>query len=308
MDVSRRTRPKEARFSEWRAPDGWMLRRMDWPQTDPAAARGKLLFAGGRGDFIEKYLEIYHHWHARGWNVAAFDWRGQGASRGTASPNPLSFDPLVEDLAALIADWRGGDAGRHVVVGHSMGGHLLLRTIVDRAPPLDAAVLVAPMLQVNSAPLAAWLAPQVTEMMCLAGWRDQQVWRAPNQNSPPGSARQQFLTGSVERYEDELWWWQQEPRFRIGTPTWGWMRAAYRSSAETFTAARLAGVKLPILILGAAHDRLVSAAAIRRVAALLPNARLEMYADAAHEILRDADPVRIAALADIDGFLDEQLR
>jgi len=291
-----------------------MLRRMDWPQRDPGQARGKLLFAGGRGDFIEKYLEIYWHWHAAGWNVAAFDWRGQGASRGNeasrgdTSPNPLSFDPLIGDLAALIADWRGGNGGRHVVVGHSMGGHLVLRTLVDKRPALDAVVLVAPMLQVNSAPLADWLAPQVTDMMCRLGWRDRQVWRAPTQDSPPGSARQHFLTSSVERYEDEAWWWQQEPRFRIGTPTWGWMRAAYRSAAAAFTPAKLARVATPVLIVGAERDRLVTAAAIHRAASLLPNARLVMHPEAAHEILRESDPIRMAVLAEIDAFLDEHAK
>lgn len=304
MDNPRRSRPDGARFDEWRAPDGWMLRRMDWPQDAGVAARGKLLFAGGRGDFIEKYLEAYRHWHGLGWHVAAFDWRGQGASRRDASPNPTRFDSLIDDLAALIDDWRAGDPGRHVVVGHSMGGHLLLRTLIDRQPRLDAAVLVAPMILANSAPIAPLIAPLVTGAMCAFGWRDQPVWKAPTQASPPGSARQKFLTGSIERYEDELWWWAQEPTFRIGTPTWGWMRAAYRSAAAAFTPAKLAGVRLPVLILAAAHDRLVSMTAIRRVAGLLPDAWLEIYPDAAHEILRDADPIRDAALADIDRFLE----
>lgn len=303
MDNPRRMRPNGARFSEWRAPDGLMLRRMDWPQADAAAAKGKLLFAGGRGDFIEKYLEVYHHWHAGGWNVAAFDWRGQGASRRDASPNPATFDPLIDDLDALIADWRADEPGAHVIVGHSMGGHLVLRTLADKHPRVDAAVLVAPMILANSAPIAQSIAPWVTDMMCLFGWRDQMVWKAPAQASPPGSTRQRYLTASVERYEDELWWWEREPGFRIGTPTWGWMRAAYRSAARTFTPARLASVATPVLVIAAAHDRLVSADAIRRIAALLPNAQLEMYQDAAHEILRDADPVRLAALARIESFL-----
>ena len=38
--------------------------------------------SNGRGDFIEKYLETYAHFQAAGWNVTAFDWRGQGGSRG----------------------------------------------------------------------------------------------------------------------------------------------------------------------------------------------------------------------------------
>ena len=307
----RRTRPSGATFATWTAPDGWPLRRMRWPQPAGAKPRGKLLFANGRGDFIEKYLEAYHWWHQAGWDVTAFDWRNQGGSQREPLVRCTSFDPMIDDLAALIADWRSqesgsDDQGPHVALGHSMGGHLLLRTIVDRRPALDAAVLIAPMLLVNSAPVPQWIAPQFTDFMCLTGWRDQPIWRAPIKPAPSGSPRQQFLTGSRDRYDDELWWWEQEPIFKGRIPTWGWMRAAYRSAAASFTADRLGAVDLPILILGAEQDGLVSAAAIRRTARLLPHARLKMYPDAAHEILREDDPVRLDALREIDAFFTEE--
>ena len=48
--------------------------------------------------------------------------------------------------------------------------------------------------------------------------------------------------------------------------------------------------------------------AIRRAVRLLPDARLlEFGPEAAHEILREADPVRDRALARIDSFLAEHL-
>jgi lysophospholipase len=303
LDI-RRSHPPDAAFSEWCAPDGWLHRRMDWKQPAGRPARGKLLFAGGRGDFIEKYLEAYHHWHAAGWDVTAFDWRGQGASRGDPRPRLLSFDILIDDLSALIADWCGEDEGPHVAIAHSMGGHMLLRTIADRRPRLDAAVLIAPMLTVNSNPIPAWIAPQVTDLMCMMGWRAEPMWRQSKRPAPPGSARQLFLTGSAERYSDEAWWWEREPGFKVPAPSWGWIRAAYRSAASAFTPEKLGAIDTPLLIIGTDRDRLVSAAAIRRAARLMPRAELHMYADAAHEILREADPVRLDALARIDAFLD----
>src|SRR3954464_11748390 len=150
----RRAVPAEAKLSTWAASDGWRLRRIDWAQPPGAKARGSLLFAGGRGDFLEKYLEIQQHWFARGWNVTAFDWRGQGGARaGVDGAAADSFDAMVGDLAGLAADWRGAFPAPHVAVGHSMGGHLLLRGLAERALAVDAAVLVAPMLAINSAPV-----------------------------------------------------------------------------------------------------------------------------------------------------------
>ena len=281
---------------------------MDWPQQDPSQARGSLLFAGGRGDFIEKYLEAYRHWYAGGWNVATFDWRGQGASRNGAADNLTSFDILIDDLEALIGDWRARRRGPYVAVAHSMGGHLLLRALVERRPALNAAVLVAPMVRVNSAPLAPSLAPWITGFMCAVGLGGRSLYKAPKRMAEPGSRRQHFLTSSAERYADELWWWDQEPGFHLGGPSWSWMRAAYRSAAAAFRPALLAKVDVPVLLIGTERDRLVSPEAIRDSARWLPRAELKMYPDAAHEILREADPVRLDALRTIDSFLDRHVR
>jgi len=306
-DDSRRVLPSGAVISTFAAPDGWPLRRMDWRQPAPANARGNLLFAGGRGDFIEKYLEAYHRWHARGWNVTAFDWRGQGRSRKPGDPGSADFDLRARDLVALIDAWMGEAEAPHVAIGHSMGGHLLLRALIEARPALDAAVLVAPMLLINSAPVPAWLAPKVAAAMVLAGRGDRTVWRTPA-TVPVGSQRQRFLTHSPERYADELWWWEQAPEFNVGTPSWRWIGESYRSARESFTPARLASVEVPILILAAEHDRLVSGKATRRAARLLPKATLHFYPDAAHEILRERDDVRLDALARIEAFCDEHAR
>lgn len=277
---------------------------MDWLQTSHADARGSLIFAGGRGDFIEKYLEAYAYWHMRGWNVTAFDWRGQGGSRGTIAGGHLdSLDPLVDDCAALIEDWRSQGPGPYVAIGHSMGGHILLRMLAERQPKLDAGVLVAPMLAINSAPLPAWMARAVAVTLSFFGARQRPAWRPVMPPSPVGSPRQHYLTGCGDRYQDELWWWEREPGYNLGAPSWGWLSAAYRSSALLNSAA-LAKVGVPVLLLGTEQDRLVSPAAIRRAASFIPRAELLMFKDSGHEILRENDRTRLAAMSRIDSFLD----
>ena len=295
----RRAIPADARFSSWQAADGWTYRTLERRQPGTESPRGSLLFAGGRGDFIEKYLEIHDHWMRRGWNVTAFDWRGQGASQGEKLGGWVDrFETLVGDLAGLIHAWKAETPAPHVVVGHSMGGHVLLRTLADRHPALDAAVLVAPMLAINSAPIPAFAAEWMASLFSAFGWS-----RQPATPPAPGALRQANLTGCPERYSDELWWWEKQPAFNLGPPTWGWLKAAYASSAA-LTPAKLAAVDTPVLLIGTERDRLVSPDAIRVAASRLPNAELLMLKDSAHEILRERDSVRLEALARIDAFLD----
>jgi lysophospholipase len=300
----RRAHPPGMRLSEWRAPDGWLHRRMDWP-AEPGAQRGSLLFAGGRGDFVEKYLEAFAYWQRRGWSVTSFDWRGQGRSRGQGTRGDVHrFDTLTQDFAALVEEWRAANPGPHVVVGHSMGAHMLLRLLVEHPQQLAAAVLVAPMIEVNSAPLPTWAARLIAGTASRIGLARRPLWGAPLARAPVGSKRQQALTNCPDRYRDEAFWWEWDEGFAPSPPTFGWLRAAYRS-ARLFTPRRLARIGLPVLLVGVERDRLVSAAAIRRTAAALPRAQLAMFGDCAHEILRERDAPRLAALARIDAFLDE---
>jgi lysophospholipase len=297
----RRSIPADARFGSWKAADGWIYRTLERRQPEGVSARGSLLFAGGRGDFIEKYLEIHDHWVRRGWNLTAFDWRGQGGSQGDRPGGWLDgFETLIADLAGLIEAWRAETPGPHAVVGHSMGGHVLLRTLADRHPAIDAAVLVAPMLAINSAPIPPFAAQWLPSFFSAFGWSGQ-----PATPHAPSSIRQAHLTGCAERFSDELWWWKKHPAFNLGPPTWGWLRAAYASGAM-LTPVKLAGVRTPVLLIGTERDRLVSPAAIRIAASRLPNSDLLMFDDSAHEILRERDEVRLKALARIDAFLDAQ--
>jgi len=306
--IDRRAYPPGMRLWDWHAPDGWLHRRADWPQEPGREVRGSLLFAGGRGDFIEKYLEAAHEWHRRGWTIASFDWRGQGKSRGSIVAGHLdSFDILLEDLAALVDDWMSKTPGPHVLVGHSMGGHMALRLLIERKPAIRAAVLVAPMIAVNSAPFKPKAARAVTWIASRAGFRKRPMWKVPLARAPAGSKRQHVLTSCVARYNDERFWWEREPAFAPQAPSFGWLDAGMRSG-RIFTRRNLARVQVPVLLLAAVQDKLVSLDAIRRVAGELPRAELELYNGCAHEILREADETRLAALARIDTFLDEQAR
>jgi lysophospholipase len=298
-----RALPPGAEIGFWRSADDWRHRRLDWAQRAGAVGRGSLVFAGGRGDFIEKYLEPLAHWHERGWNVCSFDWRGQGGSRGDIVGGHLdSFDPLVADGAGFLSDWMRATPPPHVAVAHSMGGHVLLRILAEHRPALAAAVLVAPMIGINTAPVPAALGRAAARVMVKLGQARRGAWREARPEAPIGRIRRANLTSCARRYADEAWWKRQEPGFELGPPSWGWLNAAYRS-AEAFQSDALASVATSILILGTDRDRLVSPVGIRQAAAALPGAELTMFRDAAHELLRESDPARSEAMARIDEFL-----
>lgn len=303
----RRRIPDSATVAPWTTPDGWPLRTIRWSAPD-AAPRGSILFLGGRGDHYEKYLETFEDWRLRGWRLESFDWRGQGGSgRTTAAPHVGHIDDFaiwIADLAAYCADWIARTPAPHIVIGHSMGGHLVLRALAEKRILPDAAVLVAPMLGFT-APYPDWLGQKVGAMMGRIGDPARPAWTISEKPGSPLKMRQTLLTHDADRYADEHWWRVAVPETALGPGSWRWVERAYTSFLGLAQPGVLEAVTTPLLILAAGTDKLVSAKATIRDAVRLPNATLHVYGpEAAHELLREADAVRNDALARIDAFLD----
>ncbi len=293
-----RHHPEDATINMVRMRDGWPVRR--WHRPAPGEPRAHLLFMGGRGDFIEKYLESFAAWHAAGYAVTAFDWRGQGGSGRLIADRHVghidTFETWVDDLAEIYADWQGAGAAPHIAIGHSMGGHLLLRALGDKRIAPDGAVLVAPMLGFT-APYPLWVGEKVARAMCRWKGAETAAWKISEKPGSPQKARQSILTHDQRRYADELWWHEQNPDLPLGPASWQWVGAAYQSMQHLALPGLLEAVTTPMLILSARFDLLVNSAATRRQAARLPTATLHQYGrEAAHEILREADAVRDDAL------------
>jgi lysophospholipase len=304
----RRAYPEGMLLGQWRAPDGWPLRTMEWRQ-EGQKARGSILFQTGRGDMIEKYLESCAHWFAAGWNVSAFDWRGQGGS-GRFLPDPHvghveDFGQWTADLKVYFEQWKASHPGPHILMGHSMGGHLVLRTLIEYQLDVDAAVLLSPMLGFEAGPLPVSWAAQVIKLYAKRA-PTRLAWKANERPSLPGASRQRFLTHDLTRYGDELWWQKEKPDLVLGPPSLNWLSQAHQSCLWMEETGRLEAIDTPLLIIGTDGDRLVSARAIRRFAVRLPRARLKMYSEnVAHEVLREVDGVRDEIFRMIDDFLDE---
>lgn len=296
----RRTIPADATVARWSTPDGWQLRRFDWPGN----GRGGILFQTGRGDVFEKYLEAFEHWHRAGWSIIAFDWRGQGGS-GRLTPDPHvghadDFAPFIADLKAVWQDWDA--PGPRVAMGHSMGGHLVLQGLLDGAIEPDAAVLIAPMLGLKS-PLGARAGEWLARLMRGLGNPARAAWKG-NERPASRRQRQQLLTSDASRYADEQWWYEQEPAIKLGPPSWSWLVQAFASTRAQRADSRLATLATPILMLVAKKDGLVDPKAALQVVRQLPHGVVRRFGgESAHEILRETDVVRDRALAAIDQFL-----
>ena len=169
----------------------------------------------------------------------------------------------------------------------------------------NAAVLVAPMLGLHPTWVPPRLMRAMAARMCRLGDPARPAWDAGERPGKAADLRQHLLTHSPERYADEVWWRAARPGLGMGGGSWRWVERAYASIVGLARGGVLETVSAPLLVLASRGDGLVSWPAIERAAARLPKARLVAFgAEAAHELLREADPVRRNVLAEIDSFLD----
>ncbi len=283
------------------ARDGTKLRAL---RAVPEAARGTVVVIGGRGDFAERYFETMRDMMARGFAVASVDLRGQG---GSARPpgDPLrsrisSFGAYDEDVRALMEQ----AVLRHCpppyfALGHSTGGHVVLR-LVRRPCWFSKAVLVSPLVDVLYGSWPRSLAAVLVNVMTLCGLGG--VFLPGVTRRPLGRA--DFPGNPLS---EDPWRWQRDssvleeaPHLGLGGATFSWLSAARRSLASV---ARMRQAAVPVLIVAAGRDRVVSNEAIRRFARKVPGLALTFVPEAQHEILSERDIVRQQFLAAFDSFV-----
>ncbi len=307
----RRSIPGGATESFWHAADGWKIRRFDWRAAGGESnCRGSILFLPGRGDIYEKYLETLAHFQGLGWNLTASDWRGQGGS-GRLGPTPYighidDFSIWVDDLAWFFARWKASMPGPHIVMAHSMGGHNVMRALIDHRIDPDAAVLSAPMLGMSGVPLPLPVLQWIARLMLKIGDPMRGAWKVSEKPASPLAVRQKLLTHDNDRYADELFWWGMRPELVMGPGSWKWVERAYASARYIQRRGTYENVDIPVYIVATSADELVDFGAIEDAVKRLPNAAMLVFGDeAAHEVLREVDEVRDRALAAIDQFLTE---
>lgn len=307
--IDRRKIPNGALEGHWLAADGHEIRRIDLAfDKQHELCKGSILFLPGRGDHYEKYLEALQEWSHLGWKVTASDWRGQAASGRLGSDDLTGhiecFSTWISDLAQLWVTFKEVSPAPHILAGHSMGGHLVLRALAEKAVDPDAVILSAPMLGFYG-PLPSKVGHFFSRLMCKVGDSKRPAWHSSEKPGAILADRQALLTHDDSRYQDELWWRQKRPELVMGPASWGWVESAFASMKGLEKPGTLETVDTPILFIATSNDKLVCIKAINDAVSRLPLAELIKFgSEAHHEILREVDEVRSLAMEGIIEFLE----
>jgi lysophospholipase len=287
-------------------PDGARLRFARWlPPPGPRA--GTVCVFTGRAESIEKYFETVCDLRARGFAVAALDWRGQGHSsrslRDSRKGYVRRFSDYETDVETFVREVVLPDCPPpHFALAHSMGGAVMLRLAHAGRRWFDRVVLSAPMIGLPGR-ATAWPSRLALRALRLFGGGGAYVpggdsgvvGYAPFEGNP--------LTTDPVRYARNAAILTEDPALGLGAPTVAWADTAFRAMREFADPGYPSRIRQPILIVAAGADTVVSTPAIEAFAIRLRAGAHLVIPGARHELLQEQDRLRAQFWAAFDAFV-----
>lgn len=252
-------------------------------------ARATLVLTHGISEHSESYHEMAVDLAPRGWDIYAWDLRGHGRSEGKRGYID-DFHRYSRDLNSFVRHLRNTSLKNSklpiVMMGHSMGGLITLRYLVDQGEgaPARALILSSPALGITM-PIPAW-----KEFAARA------LLKFLPEVTLPNDIPHNQLTHVEERWRR----YDGDPLRHDKVSS-----AMYFGMLEAFDKVRSGAgkIKIPTLIVAAGEEKVVSRPAIEDFFPMLGSEKKKLifYEKSYHEVVNDVERDRV--LDDIDAFL-----
>ena len=302
--------PEGAHVGMFETSDRVKLRYATFPKGG-GAARGTICLVQGRTEFIEKYFETIGDFQARGFAVATFDWRGQGGSQRLIRNPRLgyvdTFDDYWTDLKSFHASVLLPDCPPpYYLVGHSMGGLVSLYAGIRDRMMFERIFLSSPMVGLDRQPASPSQMAAISDALSFIGLGRMPVGRRADKPPSETGFAGNPVTSDLTRYMRMVDVLKARPDLLIGVPTVRWIGAAFRAIAGAARDDFPGAIKIPVLMLAAARDEIVSTSATETLGLRMRTGRHLVIPAARHELFMENDTIREQVFAAFDAFITEQ--
>jgi acylglycerol lipase len=232
----------------------------------------------GMGEHINRYNEFAGDMVNAGYAVIGFDQRGHGKSKGQRGHTP-SYEHLlysVDDLLNKAEEYF--PESTKVLMGHSMGGNVVINFVLDRQPRIKGVIASSPLLRLAFEP-PAW--------KTVLGNLVKNIFPSLPQFSNLDSKAISRIPEEVTKYDkDKLVHDSITPGMYFG----------FMEKGE-YAMANAADFPLPLLIYHGTGDRLTSSDASKEFAEKIgAKATLQLFEGGYHETHHDLDREKATSL------------
>ena len=240
-----------------------------------------------------------------GYTSVSLDWRGHGlADRLTSNPllgHVETFSDYLKDFDAVI-DWAKNFnlPKPWFVLGHSMGGAILLRNLHENKH-FNAAAFSCPMWGIKLNPalrIFAYIYGNLARFLKL------------DKNFAPTRSEKGYFDESFEKNaltnDSDMWFYlikqiTEQPSLKLGGPSLRWVNSALK---ETFKLSKLPSPKIPCITFLAEDERIVDPARVHNRMKVWPNGILHFIKSARHEVLMEDIATQKYVIEEIVSFFE----
>ncbi len=275
--------------------------------------KGTMVIVPGFREPIEKYFETIRDMTDKGFAVWAMDWHGQGGSERYLKDNLQKmhgegYDEHIKTLDQFAAKIVSQSPGPFILTAHSMGAHIGLRYLKEHAGVFDAALLTAPMLDINTGALPKPVARQMARFAKAGSYLEKYVPLGEDWAETREVFANNKKTSDPERFAVTAEIFNAKPGLQMGDATYGWVYHTFESIDILHKEDYLKSITTPILMQISGDDEIVDAKAARRAVGFLPHCTAVDMPAAKHEIWMERDVLRDEWMKHIDFFLARQIK
>ena len=266
--------------------------------------KGTVVVVPGYTAPIDLYSSTIRALAAAGYDVAGFEYRGQGLSARDLDNPEMGFVRSWRRLGADLADFIETIEGDAFVFANSMGAHVALRAAGDEGPDVEGYALTVPMVKIDTGAIPYGVARGLTTFYSATGM-DEELTEGQTNWSPD---RIEWDKGNTCNTNPATAWRRDalfalnEPMRTTGT-TNGWVRRTMASTDELMEPDYVAKIEEPVLMFTAGKETFVDTDAAARFCSALGSCERVHYPESAHciadekpEVGREIDAKAIALL------------
>lgn len=302
--------PESCEVGYLRMKDDVRLRVGFFPANGDSIAT--IFLVSGHREFLEKYAEFIEDFQKKGFDVYAYDHRGQGLSDRMLSDRHKShnpdFDLLVSDMNEIMTKKIQPQTISQplYLVAHSMGSQLALRYLHDYPTVFDKAVLLSPFTDFNiGSSIYTMLVSMLTKVACFLGFSE---YFAPGQAKHRDMIDHDYVFSRLTHDQRRYNWSQdaikENPALFVGGVTYGWLKGVIKSIKLIQDPGYMEKIRTPILALLVEEEHVVDNNMTLSLLANVQNAQVETMSGARHEMYREIDEIRQNMWSKMTKFLE----
>ncbi|MFW2490719.1 lysophospholipase [Clostridium chromiireducens] len=273
-------------------------------------AKANIVISHGYTESLEKYHEIIYYFLKNGYNVFGIEHRGHGRSGtlGIADKTQIdvkNFDQYVTDFKSFMDKIviPNKDNKKIFLFAHSMGGAIGTKFLEDYPNYFDAAILNAPMLEVNTGNIPKFLAEIIVDFEVAIG--NGGAYVLGKKPYTPVYNKDEIGTTSLNRYEYFHNIVVDNEELQRGGASYNWTKQAFITTEEIVKEKNASKVEIPVLLFQAGHDTYVKPEGQNKFAKAAKDCKIIKVDNSRHEIYFEKDEIQRPYLKEVFEFYDK---